>query len=363
MHQKLYIRNDRCFGNNFQKVVADKWHYFVRFIFIVFCSSVTFYFIFGSVEIFLKNEDSSKVIYRKFDDNDATESVYPMISVRIVTFQNKSLIDPEKSAMNKSEIRNYQMAMMGELKYEERKFPESFDFEDVAIHLKDYFDSFEVEDINNDVIYKWKNSSDHEESFPFNKIYQDPQTMCFSWNSHDASLSYVKLYILKNTLRKIANEEHEYYIYLYLTINNQLIRNMLYLHKEDFWQMSEEQYNHIRIDVTGISLLRLRHDANMPCDRGLKNDDMNWMNHVINENGCIPMYWDFLGHNKSIPMCNETNQYKKFTKYFARSHRRKVYNVFDKYNPPCTHMRILTSIKFLKHYEKEKYKVDVRTHC
>ena len=117
MHQKLYIRNDRCFGNNFQKVVADKWHYFVRFIFIVFCSSVTFYFIFGSVEIFLKNEDSSKVIYRKFDDNDATESVYPMISVCIVTFQNKSLIDPEKSAMNKSEIRNYQMAMMGELKY------------------------------------------------------------------------------------------------------------------------------------------------------------------------------------------------------------------------------------------------------
>ena len=184
--------------------------------------------------------------------------------------------------------------------------------------------------------------------------------MCFSWNSHDASLSYVKLYILKNTLRKTANKEHEYYIYLYLTINNQLIRNMLYLHKEDFWQMSDEQYNHIRIDVTGISLLRLRHDANRPCDRGLKNDDMNWMNHVINENGCIPMYWHFLEHNNSIPMCNETNQYKKFTKYFARSQRRQVYNVFDKYNPPCTRMRILTSIKFLKHYEKEKYKVDVR---
>ena len=98
----------------------------------------------------------------------------------------------------------------------------------------------------------------------------------------------------------IANKPHEYYIYFYLTINNQLIRNMLYLHKEDFRLVPTKYYNHIRIDVTGISLLRLRQDANVPCDATLENDDMKWMNYVISEVGCLPLYWSFLKLKRSL---------------------------------------------------------------
>ena len=135
---------------------------------------------------------------------------------------------------------------------------------------------------------------------------------------------------------------------------------MLYLHKEDFRLVPTKYYNHIRIDVTGISLLRLRKDANIPCDENLENDDMNWMNHVITEVGCFPSYWSFLPLKYSIPHCNQTNDYKTFSKYFARSERGQVYNISDKYEPPCTRMRILSTFKFLDYYETEKLRVDIR---
>ena len=332
----------------------------LRVLFITFCVGVTFKLTLEQIKNYFDNEDSSKVLYKNFEDIAETESVYPMVSVCIVTFENKSLINEEKLFGTKHDTSDYQLAMLGDLDYQENKLPNDLSFENVTIHLKDYMDSFEIEDINNDVIDKWDHSTDHNGVFPLKKSYQDPQTMCFSWNSRNVSLSYVKVYFSKSKLIKTPSKDHEYYIYLYLTMNNQLIRNMLYLHKEDFWLISNKTYNHVRIDVTGISLLRLRKDANIPCDEKLANDDMNWMQHVMEEVGCVPLYWNFLELKTSTPLCNETNQYKKFTEYFARNERRRVYEVFDKYKAPCTRMRILSSIKFLEHYEKEKLKVDVR---
>ena len=96
--------------------------------------------------------------------------------------------------------------------YKETKRPNNSDFEDVVIHLKEYLNLFEIEDINNDVIFKWNHSQNLDDTFPLTKSYQDPQTMCYSWKSQNISLSYVKLYFLKDSLRKTASKEHEYFI-------------------------------------------------------------------------------------------------------------------------------------------------------
>ena len=137
---------------------------------------------------------------------------------------------------------------------------------------------------------------------------------------------------------------------------------MLYLHKEDLWILPNKTYNHIRIDVTGISRLRLRKNANIPCDEQLKNDDLKWMQHVMRDLGCVPIYWKFLlDHDQTITnVCNSTKQYQEFSKYLARKQRNKVYEVFDQYSSPCTRMRILSNIKFSDHYEKEKVRLDFR---
>ena len=258
------------------------------------------------------------------------------------------------------------MAFIGKLDYGDNKLPNDVSFDNVTIHLKDYVDSFEIEDLNNEILDKWDYTQDQfGKPFPFYKSYQAPNTMCFSWNTqkliNQTTLSYVKLFLSKNKIAKTPQNDHEYYFYIYLTNNHQLIRNMLYLHKEDLWYLHNTSHNHIRIDVTGISRLRLRKNANSPCNELLENDDKTWIKNVMQEVGCVPLYWKIFDYNDSTPACNSTKQYQNYTKYFARNQRKNVYDIFDKkYTPPCSRMRILTSIKFLEHYEKEKVKIDFR---
>ena len=318
----------------------------------------TLFFVSKLVLTFSQNEDSSKVIYKKFGDFTERAMIYPMLSICIVTYQNKSLVQADALSMENL-MKNF--ALNEELDTTENKLQPNVTFQNVAIHLKNYVDSFEIEDLNNEKLEKWEDSNNQTAAFPFYKSYQDPKTMCFSWNTNNHTLSYVKLFLLKETVAKISSQDHEYYFYFFLSNNHQLIRNMLYLHKEDLWFLPNKSLNHVRIDVTGVSMLRLRHDAKTPCDQLLKNDDVAWMQHVAQEVGCVPIYWTFLGGDLPIvPTCNSTEQYHNLQNYFARTKRNKVYEVFDRYTPPCTRMRILTSIKFLDYYEKDKFKIDIR---
>lgn len=341
---------------------TNRWVKILQLVFLFFCITATFFSLFALIRTYTRNEDSSKILYKSFDDYIGNDTMYPMISICIVTFPNKSLIREGALTSGSSNATNYNLALMGELDFEDNKLPNDVGFDDVALHLKDYVDSFEIEDLNMELIGKWDSTSNQTiADFPFYKSYQDPRTMCFSWNTNNYTLSYVKMFLSKNKIAATPQNDHEYYFYIYLTNNHQLIRNMLYLHKEDLWYLQNKSHNHIRIDVTGISRLRLRQNANSPCNELLKNDDLTWMKYVIQEVGCVPLYWKFNDYHSSIPDCNLTKEYGEFTKYFARKERKNVYEIFDnKYIPPCSRMRILSSIKFLDYYKKDEIKIDFR---
>ena len=89
---------------------------------------------------------------------------------------------------------------------------------------------------------------------------------CFSWNTDLHMLSYVILYLNKDKIKRTPQKDHEYYFYIYVTYDGQLIRNMMYIHKEDFWLISNKSYNQIRFDMSGFSLLRLRTDSKSACN-------------------------------------------------------------------------------------------------
>ena len=330
----------------------------IRYIFTTLSIIGTLFFVSKLLLTFSHNEDSSKLIYKNFGEFTGREVIYPMFSICIATHKNKSLVQADALSMENL-MKNF--ALKEDLVPLENKLEQNVTFQNVSIHLRNIVDTFMIEDLNGNKLEIWENHHNQTSAFPFYKSYQDPKIMCFSWNTINHTLSYVKVLMLKETLAKISSKEDEYYLFLYLSNNHQLIRNMVYLHREDFWFLPKRSLNQVRIDVTGVSMLRLRHDAKTPCDQLLKNDDVAWMQHVAQEVGCVPIYWTFLGRDHPIiPTCNSTEQYHKLQNYFARKKRNKVYEVFDLYAPPCTRMRILTSVKFLEYHEKDMFKIDVR---
>ena len=328
-----------------------------RYVFLACCTVVTFYSIYELLLTYTKNEDSSKIHYKKFGEFKG-ETIYPMISICIVTFGGKSLIRKNIFSEPEEEVR-YNSALTGDVEYMHQNVSQHIDFDEININLKYYMDSFEIENLNHDRLERWDHSNNQTASFPFYKSYQDPKTMCFSYNNHEHTMSTVNIIFDNQKLAEISSSDHEYYFYIYLTNDHQLIRNMLYLQKEDLWYLPKKSVNHVRIDVTGISLLRLRPSAKDRCNSELENDDFEWMKKVVAKVGCIPSYWKFLKLDNNVP-CNHTYQYKNFTNFFARVKRNNVNDVFDEYSPPCTRMRILTSIKFLDYYKKNKTRIDFR---
>ena len=87
----------------------------------------------------------SKVLFKEFNGVLPGVETYPMVSICIVTFQNKSLIQPELFyRFGPNATMNYHFAMSGKLDYEDNKLTQSLGFEDIAIDLQDYADSFEI---------------------------------------------------------------------------------------------------------------------------------------------------------------------------------------------------------------------------
>ena len=338
----------------------EKWPKLLQSIFMTCYVIGTLFCVYRLISTYQLNHDSSKVLYKEFEAFSGV-AIYPMISICIVTFENKSLIRADaQSTLGPNKASNYHFAMTGELDYENNKLPSNIHFDDIVMHLQDYADSFEIENLNNEELEQWDHLKNKNNTFPFYKSYQDPKMMCFSWNTNKHTLSYVKLFLQKDKVKNTPEKAHQYYFYIYVTHDHQLIRNLVYLHKEDLWLLPNKSYNHIRIDMTGISRLSLRQNANTPCDPELENDDSKWMQRVMRDVRCVPEYWTYLMHNQSVATCNSTKQYQQFSKYFARKERKNVHEVFHQYMPPCTRMRILSSIKFLDHYEKEKIRIDFR---
>ena len=228
---------------------------------------------------------------------------------------------------------------------------------------------FRVRDTNGKHILEWKYDDfiQTERLYdlpPMNVIYQDPSLICYSHHTKidwEVTVDAIDIYFYLSKIRTIQNGK----MFIYVHYNNQLVRNMRYLHKIAEFQGIEpsEKNNQITFDLNYISLMRLREDSQEPCDLTLQNEDRKWMKQISNIVGCVPSYWKIFLHDEvktPFIVCNTSLQLKKMTTYLPYKNEAAVKKVFRLYDPPCYRMRVLANSHSSRYHKKDLLKLKFR---
>ena len=88
-----------------------------------------------------------------------------------------------------------------------------------------------------------------------------------------------------------------------------------------------------------------RHDAEISCDKNLRDEDTRIIETLLNHTGirCIPIYWKSLVKNQlNYSECTNESQYKMISELTAKfaSYERLRSN----FDPPCMEMMIVTNV-------------------
>ena len=77
-------------------------------------------------------------------------------------------------------------------------------------------------------------------------------------------------------------------------LTRQFGKQILQLTRSNFKKAMNSSSNYYTIHINQVEILRKRHDAIIPCNRTLTDDDAMWRNKIIEKIGCIPDYWSEL---------------------------------------------------------------------
>ena len=101
----------------------------------------------------------------------------------------------------------------------------------------------------------------------------------------------------------------------------------------------------LTFDFSRLTLLKSRHDAEISCDKNLRNEDVRIVETLLNHTGirCIPMYWKSMLENQlNYSECTNESQYKMISELTANfASYEKLRSNFD---PPCMEMMIVTNV-------------------
>ena len=165
-------------------------------------------------------------------------------------------------------------------------------------------------------------------------------------------------YFYLSKLRNITKGQ----LYIYVHYKNQLIRHLRYLHKiRDFHGLTQKQSNNmLTLDLSYLSVMRRREDANDQCDITLQNDDEKWLRHVIELNGCIPPYWKLLMNTLKFNDCKTAPQLIAASNRLALDNENVVSSIFERYVAPCFQMRIMANTNKDYYKKEDRFKLKFR---
>ena len=102
-------------------------------------------------------------------------------------------------------------------------------------------------------------------------------------------------------------------------------------------------------DISQVTLLKSRHDADTQCEIDLKDEDEKIMKAILEDDevGCVPTFWMGLSNYSSrYPKCNTDSQYKRIA--VLTTNFTSLENVRDQIVPPCQEMIIVTNVQMVK---------------
>ena len=204
-----------------------------------------------------------------------------------------------------------------------------------------------------------------KELFPFVLSYQDPDRTCYTPRTRpDASNGHDYLTLDVETILEHVGPYVEQVIHLrrglpylriYIHMRGQLLRmfgrDVAHIRIEDM--LTEQcavkgKVNNKPSACSGmklsflmsqVTLLKKRHDANIPCDKDGTNDDFKIMTAVMKEVRCVPSFWKDIYNFSIIPPCTMVTQYQKIYDYAS-----DVALYSNLAVQPCNEMIVVTNI-------------------
>ena len=294
---------------------------------------------------FLRNEDSSSIVIRKF--NTAPRDMHPTFTICLRSTHGGIFSDRYLEQGFNLDGKKYQNTLLGREKMC-KSFPRVCEknnvspsnisnviFEKAIIKLHNFMRFYGLEDKSNPdaFVRKWsstENKLEGEENLPLYLSYQDSLRICFTRKTRfDFGLIYRLEWITLNSTFLVAQKALSAFLLIHHPM--QTVRGF---DKSVFFSPKETTANLNVFTLSQVRVLRRRPDANDPCNPK-PNDDELFRKAVIKKVGCIPPYWKngTLSDLKSIPDCAMFSQLKEMARIID-----KTSSVMALYDPPCNEM-------------------------
>ena len=314
---------------------------------LMICSFIVVFMARKEIVRYFDNHDTSSVAIRKFNKTNDQNHQFPTFSICLfrgnVMYSSESFMQvPGVSSKNlKLQINSYRSILEGLTPYNHEKMEKFPKFSSLTIQFTDLIGRFAITDETLNRVRHWKYKDSYGwldlintingDNLPFIVSYQTTRIICFTLEEelpnditkYSDQINFNK-FALKN-LDWIDNKNKHGWMNLYIHAKGQLIRNL------DNPALSinsgEDDFNgsHI-VSVKRVDLLKSRQDTNTPCKFYTTNEDIEYLDTVVKEVGCVPVYWKYLNISRSdAPICNVTKEYNT------------LHRVYNGYQPTPRH--------------------------
>ena len=315
-----------------------------------------------SFEQYYSNEDTSVVVIKPF--KEANRNTFPVITLCFTSESSDGFYDNQYILSNTGLTGSqYRDIMLGNVKMPYSSGVDKLSFDMATIKLEQYLTKFKVYDSNYQTLLEWKRKDSFDRSnvtqnLPVDLYYRDPFAKCYYYHTGgypNITLSEIEFYFSVSELQRIKKGK----LYIYVHYKNQLLRTLRNDYKIESFHGINSFNNYIYLYLKTMSIMRTRKDRNEPCNEDLKDDDGEWMQHVVTLIGCFPPYWkNMYSRLKNFNECNTTQQLKNISGYLPLEGLKTM--ILKKYCRPCEEMRTVVLSARDQHNESAKLKIKLQ---
>ena len=297
---------------------------------------------------FINNKDLSSISYKDF--NETPGDPYPTFSICLSSrilhsydYSLQHLFSNDLLAKFGFDSNEYNKLLKGE-DIVRKVWGTTLEFENISQIDHDQF-VFKLESILTTFEFKAQDSTQttsretykkENKSWPFYVGYADPDIICFTRKSEMES----DLIRDKDLFRLYLNVLNESMVVFEIFIHQsgQLIRSLT----KSIYRTtpSTDIYltnNAVTVELTSVTVLKKRANANIPCNATLVDDDTKFRLEIISWVGCVPMYWkNIMAVDESFKVCTTSTEMADI--FYAIENYKEI---MASYVQPCEYMKVI----------------------
>ena len=341
----------QSFAFEHSRVTTQRQRRLVKFsslgkeLFAFLCLLLTGFAVVMQVLRFIRNEDTSTIIYKPF--NKSPKDKYPTFSLCFSSTPWNSLqYIFDKDLVGNHAIDSYEWNMLMKGYAIKRKHWNT------TLHRMDFFgiypqhytlsmEPFLKPFLNTAIKLEAKNETKEfgqykkqNESWPFYVSYTDPDKICYTRRTESkAGL------IQKNDMIWLSVEyfkASKVFLNIHLHHTGQLTRSFGTPDYKLYGMEVDNSNAKATLKVGHVSVLRRRKNSNVPCDEYLIDDDKRFRDEVAKQVGCIPDYWkSIVPWNNNVKICTAPDELSKIFHLLQNKE-----GVLSSYKQPCDYMKV-----------------------